>query len=177
MPDSAFLPSLLGQAGLEGQQRLADNFLVARATGAEAPQAIYVNRELDLDVWQLAQQVQGWPQAVPTIICAGSTPLAHPPCAMWLTPSRAQRLVRASWHALGSEDGKECPCAQQHGGAMPCGTAAGAQSPAHGVVQGFAGACSACAEAAVGVYSHPSQVYMSVENSSDRPAKRGWCRC
>ena len=45
------------QAGLEGQQRLADSFLVARATGAEAPQAVYVNRELDLDVWQLADKV------------------------------------------------------------------------------------------------------------------------
>lgn len=45
------------QAGLEGQQRLADSFLVARANGGEAPQAIYVNRELDLDVWQLADKV------------------------------------------------------------------------------------------------------------------------
>jgi hypothetical protein len=45
------------QAGLDGQQKLADNFLVAKATGSEAPQGIYVNRELDLDAWQLAQQV------------------------------------------------------------------------------------------------------------------------
>ena len=45
------------QAGLDGEQKLADNFLIARATGAEAPQAVYVNRELDLDAWQLAEKV------------------------------------------------------------------------------------------------------------------------
>lgn len=45
------------QAGLDGDQKLQDSFQVARATGSEAPQSIYVNRELDLDVWQLADKV------------------------------------------------------------------------------------------------------------------------
>ena len=45
------------QAGVEGQQHLPDSFQVARATGSEAPQSVYVNRELDLDVWQLADKV------------------------------------------------------------------------------------------------------------------------
>jgi hypothetical protein len=48
---------LMVQAGLDGAQNLADSFHVARATGGEAPQAVYVNRELDLDVWQLADKV------------------------------------------------------------------------------------------------------------------------
>ena len=52
--------TLVMQAGLDGQQKLADNFLVAKATGSEAPQGIYVNRELDLDAWQLAQRVLNW---------------------------------------------------------------------------------------------------------------------
>ena len=45
------------QAGVEGQQKLPDSFQVARATGSEAPQSVYINRELDLDVWQLADKV------------------------------------------------------------------------------------------------------------------------
>ena len=53
------------QAGLDGEQKLADSFQVARATGSEAPQAIYVNRELDLDVWQLADKVP----------CSGFSPI------------------------------------------------------------------------------------------------------
>ena len=42
---------------MEGQQHLPDSFQVARATGSEASQSVYVNRELDLDVWQLADKV------------------------------------------------------------------------------------------------------------------------
>lgn len=45
------------QAGVDGQQNLPDSFQVARATGSEAPQSVYINRELDLDVWQLADKV------------------------------------------------------------------------------------------------------------------------
>ena len=52
---------------MEGQQQLPDSFQVARATGSEAPQSVYVNRELDLDVWQLADKV------VPNIrVCCSS---------------------------------------------------------------------------------------------------------
>lgn len=51
------LSVLFMQAGLDGHQKLADSFQVARATGNEAPQSVYVNRELDLDVWQLADKV------------------------------------------------------------------------------------------------------------------------
>ena len=46
------------QAGVDGQQNLPDSFQVARATGSEAPQSVYINRELDLDVWQLADKAR-----------------------------------------------------------------------------------------------------------------------
>ena len=52
------------QAGVGGQQNLPDSFQVARATGSEAPQAVYINRELDLDVWQLADKVPGCPSLI-----------------------------------------------------------------------------------------------------------------
>lgn len=45
------------QAGVDGQQILPDSFQVARSTGSEALQSVYINRELDLDVWQLADKV------------------------------------------------------------------------------------------------------------------------
>ncbi len=48
------------QAGVEGRQLLPDEFRVARATGSETPQPVYVMRELDLDARQRADKVHFW---------------------------------------------------------------------------------------------------------------------
>ncbi len=66
---------LCEQAGVDGDQKLQDSFYVARATGSEAPQSIYVNRELDLDVWQLADKVSS--DAGLYLVCKS----AHQKCA------------------------------------------------------------------------------------------------
>jgi hypothetical protein len=49
------------RAGVEGRQRLPDEFRVARATGSEAPQPVYVMRELDLDARQRADRARRGP--------------------------------------------------------------------------------------------------------------------
>lgn len=49
------------RAGVEGRQRLPDEFRVARATGSEAPQPVYVMRELDLDAAQRADRARRGP--------------------------------------------------------------------------------------------------------------------
>ena len=57
------------QAGVDGQQILPDSFQLARATGSETLQSVYINRELDLDVWQLADKV-----TLPDKIISGPQP-------------------------------------------------------------------------------------------------------
>ncbi len=63
-PEHVLMMVVHMQAGVDGQQNLPDSFQVARATGSEAPQSVYINRELDLDVWQLADKV-----SKPVTIC------------------------------------------------------------------------------------------------------------
>ncbi len=79
------------QAGVEGQQHLPDSFQVARATGSEAPQSVYVNRELDLDVWQLADKV-----VAKFLVHAAACSLLHSCiCSCRGGPEQARMLVDA----------------------------------------------------------------------------------
>ena len=46
------------QAGLGGAQQLPDKFRVTRSTGHDAPQDIFINREIDMESWLFADKVR-----------------------------------------------------------------------------------------------------------------------
>ena len=45
------------QAGITGKQQLPEKFQVTRSTGHDAPQDIFINREINMETWLLQGKV------------------------------------------------------------------------------------------------------------------------